>query len=270
MVLLLAMLMATATATAAIAGGPAHTIRVPTPENPTPTPPEPIPVPPPSGPCANPELRCPDLVMREPSELRVFRGRSGRLRLGSRNRLVNVGTGPLSLVGERNGDRTMRVSQRIFDANDAYTDHPLAGTFFDFWLIPGQGRFWKLRDALHFELWTAGTPIDRFVKVGRKTRFCMRDLNDVPGLAGPRFRRFPVCDQSPRAKTTSMGLSVGWQESYPAGYHEQYVDVTGLRGCFSLRHVADHLQHVFESDESNNTSQTRVRLPPRGGRVSGC
>ncbi len=67
-----------------------------------------------------------------------------------------------------------------------------------------------------------------------------------------------------------MGISKGWEESYPPGYYEQYVDVTGLSGCFSLRHVADPLGHVFESDESNNAAQTRFRLPPRRGRVSGC
>jgi len=67
-----------------------------------------------------------------------------------------------------------------------------------------------------------------------------------------------------------MGISAGWYESYPAFYYEQYVDVTGLSGCYSLRHVADPLNHIFESDESNNVSATRVRLPPRRGRVRGC
>ena len=67
-----------------------------------------------------------------------------------------------------------------------------------------------------------------------------------------------------------MGISAGWEESYPAGYYEQYVDVTGLSGCFALRHVADPLGHVFESDESNNIAQTRFHLPPRRGRVRGC
>ena len=261
---------------AALAGGvasaaaPSHTTRIPQTENPTPIPPEPVPIPPPSGPCANPQLRCPDLVVLEPSGLTVLRGRNGRVRLGSRNRLINRGAGPLFLLGARNGERTMNVSQRIYSVNDRHTDFPLADTFFDFWAIPGQGSYWKLRDGLRFELWTAGGPVEQFVKVGRKTRFCMRDLIEVPDLSGPRFRRFPGCNQSSRAKTVTMGISVGWEESYPPGYYEQYVDVTGLRGCYSLRHVADPLGRIFESDESNNVSLTRVRLPPRRGRVRGC
>ncbi len=254
----------------AVAAQPPHTVRVPTPENPTPIPPEPVPLPPPSGPCGDASLRCPDLVVLAPSELRVQRGANGRLRLGSRNRLVNRGAGPLFLLGARASERTMRVSQRIYSHSGDHTDYPLPDTRFDFWFIPGQGRYWKLRDGLRFELWTAGGPLEQFVKLGRKTRFCMRDLVKVPGLAGPRFRKFPGCSQSSRARSTRMGISAGWEESYPAGYHEQYVDITGLSGCFALRHVADPLGHVFESDESNNVSQTRVRLPPRRGRVRGC
>ena len=176
-------------------------------------------------------------------------------------------TTPIPTDGRR---RTMTVRQRVYALNGTHTEYPLRDARFDFWLIPGQGRFWKLRDALRFELWTAGGPIERFVKRGIKTRFCMRDLQQVPGLPGPRTRRFGICSQQPDALTVRMGVSVGWRESYPAGYHEQSVDITGLHGCYALRHIADPLGHVFESDESNNMSQTRVRLPPRRGRVRGC
>lgn len=254
----------------AVAAQPSHTPRIPATENPTPIPPEPVPVPPPSGPCADPNLRCPDLVVLPPSDLRVLRGRNGHVRLASRNRLINRGSGPLFLLGARESKRTMTVSQRIYSQSGNHTDYPLPETRFDFWFIPGQGHYWKLRDGLRFELWTAGGPLEQFVKLGRKTRFCMRDLIEVPGLGGPRFRKFPGCNQSPRTRTLRMGISAGWEESYPPGYYEQYVDVTGLSGCFSLRHVADPLGHVFESDESNNSAQTRFHLPPRRGRVRGC
>ncbi len=269
MIVLVALLIA-GSAAVAMARSPAPLQHIPLPQNPTPLPPEPVPVPPPSGPCADPVMRCPDLIVEPPSELQVIRARSGRLRLGSRNKLVNRGTGPLYLIGTRESPRTMTVRQRIYKTHDARAEYVLQNARFDFWLIPGQGRFWKLRDALRFELWTAGGPIERFVKRGVKTRFCMRDLQRVPGLPGPRTRQFGACSQKRDARSVRMGVSVGWRESYPAGYHEQYVDITGLRGCYALRHIADPRGHVFESDESNNMSQTRVRLPPRRGRVRGC
>ncbi len=231
------------------------------------------PLPVPSGPCVNARLRCPDLVTLAPKELEVVRSRSGRQRLRARNRLGNVGAGPLFLLGDRDGgnERAMAVRQRIYAVSGAHREYPLPETHFDFWRIPDQGRFWKLRDALHFELWTVGDPVPRLVKGGRKTRFCMRDLlRNEDGPAGPREARFPVCSQAARAKHVRMGISVGWLESYPAGYYEQYVDVTGLRGCYSLRHIADPLGRVFESDESNNRSSRQVRLPARRGRVRDC
>lgn len=266
-VILLAALLAPASTTVA-ADARTNVPRAPIIENPTPTPPEPVPIPPPSGPCADVRQRCPDLVLRPPSDLRLSRSRSGRLRLGSRNHLVNRGAGPLYLTGERDKRRTMKVSQRIYSISGAHRTYRLKDTRFDFWLIPGQGRYWKLRDALRFELRTADGPVGRLVKVGRKTRFCMRDLVELPGLPGPRGRVFGGCSQSAQAKSTRMGISVGWKESYPTGYHEQYVDVTGLRGCYVLRHIADHKGHVLESDESNNMSQVRVRLG--GLRLRGC
>lgn len=266
-VLALAVLVA---APAVGAAQPSHSSRQTAPQNPTPIPPKPVRVPSAGGPCSDVRLRCPDLVVAPPSDLRVLRGRNGHLRLGSRNRLINRGNGPLFLIGRRNGARTMRVQQRIYSRSGRHTNYPLAHTWFDFWAIPGQGSYWKLRDGLRFELWTADGPVAQFVKVGRKTRFCMRDLFEVPGLPGPRYRKFGACNQSPRKREVRMGISVGWEESYPPAYYEQYVDITGLRGCFFLRHIADPLNHVYESDESDNFADRRVHLPPRRGRVRGC
>ena len=210
-VLVLAALFASAWAAAGVAAAP-QLQHVPLPENPTPIPPEPVPVPPPSGPCVDTRMRCPDLIVRAPSELKVIRSRFGRVRLGSRNILVNRGAGPMYLLGRRLGRRTMTVRQRIFTNAGTFEEFPLERARFDFWTIPvppGQGRFWKLRDGLRFELWTAGGPIERFVKFGRKTRFCMRDLREVPGMGGPRTRQFPACNQSPDKQVVRMGISVG-------------------------------------------------------------
>lgn len=246
----------------------------PPPAPPAPAPPQPAPVPPSAqapNPCGDRTLRCPDLVIARPSRLRTFRTLSGRVRLGSRNRLINLGAGPLSLHGRRATARTMTVAQRVYRRGSGSRMFALRGVRFDFWFIPGQGRYWKLRDALRFELWTAGSGKPRRVRTGRKTRFCMRDLLKAPGRSGPRRRVFPGCSQNSRARTVRMGISRGWVESYPTGYHEQYVDVTGLRGCFTLRHVADPRGHVLESREANNVARTVVRLPlGRGGRVGRC
>jgi hypothetical protein len=67
----------------------------------------------------------------------------------------------------------------------------------------------------------------------------------------------------------TLGTSVGWADIYPASYPGNVIDVTGLQGCFVIRHVADPQNHIFEVNEANNVSVRVVRLPYRPGR-QGC
>jgi hypothetical protein len=52
-------------------------------------------------------------------------------------------------------------------------------------------------------------------------------------------------------------------------YYQQWIDVTGLRGCFAYVHRADPNNHVWENFEGNNDAQRIVRLPWRGS-ARGC
>ena len=63
-----------------------------------------------------------------------------------------------------------------------------------------------------------------------------------------------------------IGTSVGWSDIYPPTYVRQYVNVTGLRGCFALVHRADPGDGIFESNERNNAAQVIVRC--RSGRAA--
>jgi len=58
-----------------------------------------------------------------------------------------------------------------------------------------------------------------------------------------------------------MGTSVGWSDIYPADYDRQWVDVTGLRGCYAFVMRVDPENHIYESREDNNRSVRIVRLP---------
>ena len=59
---------------------------------------------------------------------------------------------------------------------------------------------------------------------------------------------------------------MGWSDVYPPTYPEQWIDVTGLRGCFSYQHKADPTNVLYESNERNNSASVTVRLPFRPGR----
>ena len=115
-----------------------------------------------------------------------------------------------------------------------------------FKFVPRQRSYWKFHHAAQFDLYrlrsdgTRGTRVRR----GPKVSYCLRDLDHTrPGMArSPRSRVYPACNTSSRTRKVRLGTSVGWSDVYPPGYPEQYIDVTGLRGCFAYVHTADPAQ----------------------------
>lgn len=225
---------------------------------------------PPASPCADParHLQCPDIRMANPSQVWLEHTRRGRFLLHATSSLDVHGAGPLIVAGRRISRYKMRAYQviRRFRRPD-YLRH-IPGGHVVFKQIPGQGSFWKFQDAARFELWTLG-PDHRQVRTGEKLIYCLRDLKRTyPVPRAPRRAVHPACSQNPLALRVRLGTSVGWSDVYPSTYYEQYIDVTGLRGCFGLWTVADPLNELWESNDADNASRTVVRLPrlkPGGG-----
>jgi hypothetical protein len=230
-----------------------------------------------ANPCLDPEqralLRCPDLQMSKPFGLSLdpFVW-PGHVVLRAGNSIDSIGRGPAELHGVRIGPRLMRGRQRIYKrAGGKIGINTGARLFFKF--IPGQRSYWKYRNAARFELWRLNGVGERvqLTRVGPKVSYCLRDLDHSrPALPrSPRRFVYPACNTSPRTRKVTIGTSVGWSDVYPPGYHEQWIDVTGLRGCFDYVHIADPRDGVYESNERNNRSVVRVRLPFRPG-PQGC
>jgi hypothetical protein len=242
------------------------------------TPPTPPPGQPPQradNPCLNPaqspRLRCPDLVIWRPYDLfYTYTGNQVRLQAG--NSIVNQGTGPAEFIGFRNGPRSMRALQRItgVDGRKRRFD---TGARLAFKHIPGQGGYWKFRNAARFELWSVNGSgeLVRRVRLGPKLIYCLRDLNKrFSGPNSPPRRHFPACGQNPNLRSRVLGTSVGWSDDYPSSYHEQWINVAGLRGRFAFFQVVDPLNRIHESNERNNRSPIiYLRLPPRTGGAFG-
>jgi hypothetical protein len=236
---------------------------------------EPPPVP--ENPCERPllDLACPDLTMSPPYDLRIDRHiKRGHVFLRAANSINSVGEGPAELFGVRHGHYTASASQRIRRRGGGkMTERTGARLVFKF--IPGQGRYWKFENAARFELWTVDgllRPVRR-VRTGPKVVYCLRDLKRTHPMRGsPRRFHYPGCNRSGRMKRVTLGTSVGWSDIYPSTYHENWIDVTRLRGTFAFKHIADPKNGIWESNENNNEGVTIVRLPsgravsrPNGG-----
>jgi hypothetical protein len=142
--------------------------------------------------------------------------------------------------------------------------------------VPARGGdYWKLDDAARFELWSLFPDGRRaaVVRIGPKLRYCLRDLRravDPATLPGTPLRRvFGACDQTRAKQEVTLGTSIGWADVYPAAFSGNFVDVSGLAGCFVVIHRVDPEHHIFELDESNNVAAKVVRLPFRPG-AQGC
>ncbi len=223
-----------------------------------------------ANPCEGPEashLLCPNLRIGRPSELYVER-HDGMLLLRATSDVMSRGRGPMELRGHRDGWRRMRVNQRIHrkgggrlvlrtGASLRFTE---VGAYFG-------GGYWKVHQLARFELRRVGPEGNAgpVIRTGPKLNYCLRDLERTrPGRRSPSARHYPGCNQDPYTDAVTLGTSVGWSDIYPADYDKQWIDVSGLRGCFAFAMTVDPKHLLFESNERDNTSRRLVRLPYRG------
>jgi Lysyl oxidase len=212
------------------------------------------------------KLRCPDLRMKRPFGLRVQYSR-GRAYLRAGNSIDSVGAGPVELRGVRTSRRGMRATQRIYKTDGGYVT-ARTGARLRYTLGHEQKHYWKLYRAARFQLWRLDRHGHRsqMVRRGGKVAYCLRDLRHTHRLRGsPRHPVYPACSTNPRLRHARLGTSVGWSDIYPPTYVKQWIDATGLRGCFALVHIADPDNKIFESNETDNQAQVVVRLPFRHG-----
>jgi hypothetical protein len=225
------------------------------------------------NPCVDPvlapQLLCPDLRMAAPRDLSVSKG--GKQLLHATNDIQSRGDGPMEIRGTRTSKRYMSVRQAIHRRSGPPQLFDTDGQLV-FYNIPKQGPYWKFAEAALFQLWsidpTTGARL-AVVRTGPKLNYCFRDLKRT-GKAGPKKRIYPGCSQNPKIQKRTLGTSVGWSDIYPAGYYQNWINVSGLSGCFEFVMTADPDNYLFEKDETNNQGSRRVRLPAAKGRVAGC
>ncbi len=225
------------------------------------------------NPCRGPRakrLLCPNLRIGPPGEMYVS-SYEGKTLLHATSDVRSRGLGPIELRGRRDGPKRMKVTERIYKkggghievrthASLRFTD---VGSYFG-------GAYWKVHQLARFELRPVlpGGGLGPVVRTSPKLNYCLRDLARTrPGRRSPAVAHYPGCSQDPRIGRDVLGTSVGWSDIYPADYDKQWIDVSGLRGCFAFSMTVDPKELLFESDERDNSSHRRVRLPFDG---SGC
>lgn len=184
--------------------------------------------------------------------------------------MANGGAGAFELRGTPNyetgidGVQRQLVNQRVYQTDGTSQDR-FAGYFV---YHPGHGH-------IHFDdmafgvirIRTAGNGVGDIVALGPKTSFALIDINRFnPNLPGsPSSAVYPTSDNQ------VQGISVGWTDVYSSGLAGQQINITGVaNGDYWLEVVVDPLNHILETDETNNTSRipiTLTGLPSAGFRI---
>ena len=201
----------------------------------------------------------PDFDQRPPTDLRIGGGPGGWL-LGFTSLVDNIGLGPSIVEGVRPpGAKRMIGTQRVLLANGKsrtyrdvaqirYTNSP-------------PHHHWHLMRFDSFELRTLD---GRTLVRDRKSGFCLADhWGTAPGHWPNRKPHFlGDCEQyHPDATHVLMGTTPGFTDRYPAFFHGQNVDVTGVpAGIYDLVHRVNESMLLRELRYDNDAASVRIRL----------
>jgi hypothetical protein len=214
--------------------------------------------------------RLPDLDQRAPRDL-VVRGAGGRrFVLGFTSATDNLGVGPLWLKARRpTRADPMRVEQLVQHSGGAVAT--LRGVGLLRYERHPPHRHWHLDDFVRYELRSLD---GRVIVRDRKSGFCLIDrwgfARRVRGVE-PALPRFvgDCATLRPDALRVEQGSSVGYTDRYPAFFHGQDLELTGLpAGRYLLVQTANPDRRLREVDFGNNAASALVRLSWPGGRAS--
>ncbi|HZQ81268.1 MAG TPA: lysyl oxidase family protein [Gaiellaceae bacterium] len=206
----------------------------------------------------------PDFQQRPPSGLTIG-GEPGSWLLGFTSLVDNIGLGPSTFVGVRPpGAKRMIGTQRVLLSNGKWRTYTNVAQFR--YTNSPPHHHWHLMRFDSFELRTlAGTTLVR----DRKSGFCLADhWGLAPGHWPNRKPHFlGNCAQfQPEATHVVMGTTPGFTDRYPAFFHGQNVDITGVpAGVYDLVHRVNESMRLHELRYDNDAASVRIRLQWRGG-----
>jgi hypothetical protein len=207
----------------------------------------------------------PNLVMRPPSGLTILRARNGHWLLGYTSMVDNRGPGILWIKGTRPaGSRFMTVHQLVQLSNGSARVDGAAGELH--YVVAPPHYHWHMLGFVRAELRSAG---DLTLRVrDHKSGFCLAD--HYGGAIGMRHgppRFLGTCEQfHPEARAVTEGSSVGYTDRYPAFFHGQQLDITGLKaGRYWLVHRANESYSLRETRYDDDVASLLIRLTWRGG-----
>lgn len=206
----------------------------------------------------------PDLRMAPLRDFRIETTPDGRKLLRFTTVIVNVGDGPFEVRGSRSSSSDpMTGYQCVYDGTTCTMQSTAVAMQWS-----GDGHIhWHVVGLEEYELDRLDNGV--LVGTGAKTGFCFFDnaRHDLSLPGAPASVVYTNCGTSSSDASVTMGLSVGWGDTYIWNLAYQWVDITGLvAGSYRLWATADPQNWFVETDQTNNF--TWVDLQIRGKQKS--
>jgi hypothetical protein len=202
----------------------------------------------------------PDLIMGSIDRLTVSNPAGGTHALRFDTTVINIGATDFRLRASRESTSApWKVQQVLPNTSGGTTAYDTTAGY----IFGGDGHFhWHVRDLATYRLYSL--PDLALVGQAFKSGFCFFDTTPHD-LGLPGAPQWPIydsvgCGEQPSTVST-MGLSIGWGDTYPKELPGQEIDVTGLAaGDYRLQVTADEDKKYFESTRDNNHAWTDFRL----------
>lgn len=205
----------------------------------------------------------PDLIVIPLADLQVGVSPTGERLLFFSATIANIGDGPLLISGRRDGDG-WNLEQRVPYSEGGDEGVPLPYTM----IFGGDGHdHWHIVEAARYRLTRLDAP-DEHPRFDQKAGFCFFDQaifdRDLAGDVTTPQHASHECGHED-ARTTEMGLSVGWADPYQWFLPGQSVDITDAPdGRYRLEAIVDPDGVLRETTIENNVTWLDFELTTRG------
>ena len=212
----------------------------------------------PTGPPAG--TRLPDLAMPQILQLRITNPGDGTHSLQFSTTVVNLGAVDFRLRATRpDTNSNWTVYQVLPDRSGNLISYRTNATY----IYGGDGHnHWHVRYLATYRLYRLSDNAQ--VNHSLKSGFCFFDTSpynlDLPGSPqAPVYNSLGCGAQD--AIVSTMGLSVGWGDTYGRGLPGQEIDASGLpAGDYRLRVMADEAGNYYEQTRANNANWSDFHL----------
>ena len=217
---------------------------------------------------AKPRNLLPDLAQGIPTGISIVVDTSRaqpHVRLAFHSSVVNVGEGPLVIVGRRAPGAATMTARQVVRRSDgsSVTRRPSAGVLR--YVRASDHEHWHLLGFDRYELWNAKAT--RRLLRDRKQGFCLGDRFSL--YSNRRIPHQPLrpsfttyCGkEGPDLQRIVEGITVGWGDDYRANIEGQFIDLTGLpAGRYLLVHRVNSTGGLREINPYNNVACAPIEL----------